>query len=298
MGWSNDQFTGTLVIPTGATTGARIEIDGATGRIEVYDAANVLVYVIDGAIPGATAGPAGAPQVEVLSNGVNGLVQFPTNDADEATPGRLASVVYNQGAATERMALEVQGPSHTVDSDRLVIQLNSSRADSSTPPSVSIFDVATQDSILVLDTTRIQANEILQIVPDAASALSALFVNAFTGHTGRLIRAQLNAVDQFTVEANGDTNAAGTLTAGNMDWGTAQTAAPGAGGGVTSVNVNFSKTFPQIPRVLITPSSAADPGTVTIRGYVNSETTTGFTITAYRSTNAATNFRWWAVGDA
>ena len=297
MPWSNDQFSGTLVIPTGATTGARVEINGTTGRIEVYDANDDLAYVIDGQIPGATAGPAGEPQVVVYSNGFNGVVEFPTNDADEQTPARVASVVYNQGQANERMALEVQGPAHDVDGDRVVLQFNSARADLSVPATAQFFEADSQNLILFMDNTRVQVNEILQIA-DGASASTLLHVIATAGHTGRLIEADINGVDMFAVEANGDTDVAGTLTAGNMDWGTAQTPAPGAGGGVTSVNVNFSKTFPTTPRVLITVSSAADPQTVTIRGYVNSETTTGFTITAYRSSNAATNFRWWAVGDA
>lgn len=44
MGWSNDQFTGELVIPTGATTGARIEINvNNSGKIQLYNSADLLV---------------------------------------------------------------------------------------------------------------------------------------------------------------------------------------------------------------------------------------------------------------
>lgn len=46
MGWSNDQFTGTLVLPTGATVGPRIVLDGETGVITVYNAANQAVAVV------------------------------------------------------------------------------------------------------------------------------------------------------------------------------------------------------------------------------------------------------------
>ena len=45
--WSNNQFTGTLVIPTGATTGARIVIDGTNGTITGYNAANNVAFVIE-----------------------------------------------------------------------------------------------------------------------------------------------------------------------------------------------------------------------------------------------------------
>lgn len=41
-GWTNQGET-TLVIPTGATTGARIVLDGTTGEIQVYNSANALV---------------------------------------------------------------------------------------------------------------------------------------------------------------------------------------------------------------------------------------------------------------
>jgi hypothetical protein len=48
-GWSNDSIN-TLVIPTGATTGARVIIaNQATGdAIDIYDSANRLVFSIDG----------------------------------------------------------------------------------------------------------------------------------------------------------------------------------------------------------------------------------------------------------
>lgn len=46
MPWSNNQFDGTLVIPTGATTGARIVIDGASGTITIYDASDAIVGLI------------------------------------------------------------------------------------------------------------------------------------------------------------------------------------------------------------------------------------------------------------
>jgi hypothetical protein len=46
--WSNDSVT-TLVIPTGATTGARIVLNGLTGQIQVFDSTNALVGQIDSA---------------------------------------------------------------------------------------------------------------------------------------------------------------------------------------------------------------------------------------------------------
>lgn len=45
--WSNTSVT-TLVIPTGATTGARVIIDGTTGLISIYNSTNELVDEIGG----------------------------------------------------------------------------------------------------------------------------------------------------------------------------------------------------------------------------------------------------------
>lgn len=58
MGWTNAQFTGTLVIPTGATSGARVVVDGDTGAILIYDADGVVIAEVspdvdpDGQNPG------------------------------------------------------------------------------------------------------------------------------------------------------------------------------------------------------------------------------------------------------
>lgn len=292
-------------------------------------------------VPAVIVGPPGEPQVIIYNTGVNGVIEFPTNDPDESSPARLASVVYNQGGATERVAFEIQGPALDVDDNRLAMQFNSARADLSTPANVQIFDVATQNLVFFADNNRVQINEALQVTPEdgdtniplfvdglppgttsiatirrdgtnvlninndgnlqvspqVANANSALFVNAFTGHTGRLIRAQLNGADRFTVEPSGNVNATGTLTAGNMEWGTAQTPAPGVGGGTSTVSVVFAKTFPTTPRITVCPASTIDPGTVTIRWVIDNETTTGFDIRGFRSTNSATNFRWHAISD-
>lgn len=46
MGWTNDQFDGTLTIPTGATSGQRIVIDGTTGTITGYDSTDTVTFTI------------------------------------------------------------------------------------------------------------------------------------------------------------------------------------------------------------------------------------------------------------
>lgn len=283
-----------LVLPYGRTTGPRIVLDGVNGRIEVYDAGDDLVYLIDALISGATAGVAGEPQVIIYSNGVNGVAEFPTGDANEIQPARIGSVVYNRGTPTERLAFELQGASHDVDSNRIAMQFNSTRANSSTPVNVQFFDIATQDLLLYIAREFVQVSEPLQVEPEA-SASAALHVGGAAGHTGPLIHAQLNGADRLTVAANGDTAIAGSVTAANIKSGTAQTPAPGGAPAQTSVAVAFGTAMPAVPRVVVTPNSAAaNLDTSNIRWAVTNVTVNGFTINCWRDTNNATNFEWFA----
>lgn len=118
-----------------------------------------------------------------------------------------------------------------------------------------------------------------------------LVVDAVATTTADLMSLRVDGTEVAGVDA------AGALTAQNMRWGTAQTPAPGAGGGTTTVTVNFATAMPNTPRVVCFPASTVDPGTVTIRGVVDNESTTGFDIRGYRSTNSATNWRYIAISD-
>jgi len=53
MGWSNDQFDGSLTLPTGSTSGQRIVLDGTStpASITVYDASNNIVAQMTTDIP-------------------------------------------------------------------------------------------------------------------------------------------------------------------------------------------------------------------------------------------------------
>lgn len=244
--------------------------------------------------PAVIVGPDGEPQVIIYNTGVNGVIEFPTNDPDEASPGRIASVVYSQGAPAERMALEIQGPAHDVDSNRIALQFKTTESDGSPTTAAQFFDVVTQDLILYIENGRVQVSEILQVVPEA-TASTALHVIAANGHTGRLIEADVNGADKFIVDASGNVAAAGAVTAANFASGTAQTPAPGGAPAQTTVNVTFATAFPSTPNVQLTPNSAsANLNTANIRWAVTNKSTAGFTINCWRDTNAATNFEWFA----
>lgn len=89
--WSNTAVT-TLVIPTGATTGARVVIDGTTGFISVYNAANQLVDTIGGSSGAITVQSPGAEIIEL----VNGQLEFGTGDIQTQFPSVVTSTGIGQ----------------------------------------------------------------------------------------------------------------------------------------------------------------------------------------------------------
>lgn len=89
--WSNTAIT-TLIIPTGATTGARVVIDGTTGFITVYNAADQIVDTIGGPAGAILVQSPGAGQVEL----VNGQILFGTGDIQTQLPGLIASTNIGQ----------------------------------------------------------------------------------------------------------------------------------------------------------------------------------------------------------
>lgn len=142
-----------LVLPYGATTGPRIIINGITGRIEVYDAADDLVYVIDGSIPGATAGESGTPQVIVSTTANAARVSFPSASAVEDVAARLTAALFNAGAGNENISFQMIGPSVDAPAnDRIELLLDSQNADGSSEANM-IIRVAggTSGNLLTLD---------------------------------------------------------------------------------------------------------------------------------------------------
>lgn len=88
-----------LVLPFGATTGARIVLDGVNGIIEVYNALGVVVGAINGAAGFVQAG-GGVVQLDdsgisVQSNGGNALYQV------NRTGGFVASNIPDDGAKAQ-----------------------------------------------------------------------------------------------------------------------------------------------------------------------------------------------------
>lgn len=116
-------------------------------------------------------------------------------------------------------------------------------------------DTPTLESALTVESTVATIGQARLQVSAPASALSVLYGEAPTGHTGNLARLNRGGSDKFTVDKDGNTNVAGKLTAGNMAFGSVSIT-PSAAGVPTSAIVNF----------------AALPGTV-FRGFVTAQTT-------------------------
>lgn len=191
--------------------------------------------------PAIVVGPDNGPQVIIYNTGVNGVVELPTNDPNEQTPARLASVVYNQGAATERLAVELQGPAHDVNSERIALQINSAAADLSTPANVAFFDVGSQNLILYMDDDRVQVNEALQVTPEDGDTNIPLFVDGFppAGTSIAVIRRDGSNV----LNINNDGNLQATPTVANASSAFFLNAASGHTGNLLRGAVNSVDQF-------------------------------------------------------
>lgn len=151
------------------------------------------------------------------------------------------------------------------------------------------------DDLFVMEDGRL-------LLSPTPGALPALWVNVLTaGQTGNLLHLQREGDGKFVVDIDGNVTALGNIEAlgsirgDNIRTGTATTPAPPAGGGTTSIAVTFSSPMNGTPSVTIDPRTTGDPATLTIRGYVDNVTSSGFTIRGYRSNNVATLWNWTAV---
>ncbi|MEU9014237.1 hypothetical protein AB0D12_31610 [Streptomyces sp. NPDC048479] len=116
-----------------------------------------------------------------------------------------------------------ESDSATVIGGRLYMNGTSSHllfVNSATPSQNSGIDIAANIA---------QCNSRLEVLPPNASALSALFVNAASGHTGNMVRVQKNLVDQFVVDNSGNASITGTLSVGDTSWSSYTPTVAGSG---------------------------------------------------------------------
>jgi hypothetical protein len=84
VGWENEFLT-VITLPTGATSGARIVIDGTNDRILIYDANNALIGVLAGSA-GTVSGLSYPAGLTIFNDPPNGYVEVQSNGTIGESP--------------------------------------------------------------------------------------------------------------------------------------------------------------------------------------------------------------------
>lgn len=210
--WSNT-FQSSLTLPTGATTGARIVLDGTNDEILVYNSAGQLVDTIGGPDGAITVGIAGQPQVVISTNSLFASVEFPTGDSSEVQPAQINSNVVGSGS-TRFGALNVFSPDFKEISTSS-ITLNSSSVDGTVNPSITFIcdDGNIQQFPLFLTPFTVEVDAIftatsrafgsVSITPSAANTPTSFVING-VGLSGT----------SFSGQATAETSVPGTQVTG------------------------------------------------------------------------------------
>lgn len=134
-----------------------------------------------------------------------------------------------------------------------------------------------------------------RIFPAVDAVNSAFYVQTPTGYGGPLMRAVNDGTQQFVVQANGDTTAAGVLTAGNMAAGRVSIT-PAANTptsmSVTGLDVKGSDHFGYATAL------SGVPGTTVQEVSVSGVSSTGITVWLYRTNTTTTSVYWQVIGAA
>jgi hypothetical protein len=122
MGWTNTQ-PDIITLPNGATTGARIVIDGTNDRILIYDASNALIGVLagSGGTVSALTYPAG---LTIFNDPPNGYVEVQSNGTPGSSPtlhfgsGQLLQLdtqIYSVNVGNGQERFDIFGPANAND---------------------------------------------------------------------------------------------------------------------------------------------------------------------------------------
>ncbi|MGW2843966.1 hypothetical protein [Streptomyces sp. NPDC001274] len=196
-------------------------VDISTGTVETT-AANGWKIVVDPTQP--------LPVIDFL-DGEGDTAGSINATGDNTRPAlNISSGPFTDGAVTDYRWVTVMGPDSTTngwktvrvrESDSSVfsggyLSLEPARSivavvNSATPASNTLFQI--DPGLFTLDEGRV-------LIDPPASSSSALFITTKTGHTGYLIRAQLNGADRFIVTPAGAIAATGSVTATSGIFGT------------------------------------------------------------------------------
>lgn len=123
-GWSNDAIE-TLTIPTGATTGARIVIDGTRGAILVYNSAGQLVAAISSVSGVAADSTVYFPQIESIDPASGRTLILNSAEIDFAQAGASnvpGKILLFEGTNDQAVVLR-SGTTQTGGPDQAVLSL-------------------------------------------------------------------------------------------------------------------------------------------------------------------------------
>lgn len=187
-----------LTIRSSNGSGDSIELEN--GEVLVYDN-GTLVGKLSASIPGLLVGADGLPQVYVYSVAGIGRVEFDANSPAAGVRSALTMAIFNSGAPTENISLQLQGPGVTGATDRVELLLDSQNTDGSSQANV-VGRVAGGPNLFVWDRQG-SGTFVRWVITPPASASSPLWVNADAAHTGVLSLVSKGGVNHFVVANNG-----------------------------------------------------------------------------------------------
>lgn len=149
-GWSS-QYLAVLILPGGATSGARLVLDGIRDAILEYNAANQLVgsWAASGGNDGLgndydqgfTIGVPNGPQViiQLAGDGHSGLIFFPTGNTGIDVPAAMQAFQQNGTGAASYDQIQLFGAQNSAQLDSVVTTWLSSSTDGTQDPMIQEF---------------------------------------------------------------------------------------------------------------------------------------------------------------
>jgi hypothetical protein len=193
---------------SGNPTGARVFIDSANSRIQIFDSNNDLVSEIDPTTGISIYDPQGEPDNRIrISTEAGQLTLFLTpGDLNVYHSSRMFTGIANQGLANEYPHLELASPGYADKTDAAFIALRAESDDDTLPCTVAIVAQPDNTDSLI----RLQADLVeFSSVTDVDFASAAVNMDSTLTLAGDIATASQNGVNApATTSGNDDTTSA------------------------------------------------------------------------------------------
>jgi hypothetical protein len=222
MGWDNSFLT-ILVLPTGATSGARIVLNGQTGEIQVFDATNREVAVVTSQNGGGfyTFGQDTADNLELSSSLTAGQLQL-TSDVAPGVPGQPAFLKVLYAAHGDQLVTELAGAHGNLEGFGSLILKSESAPGSGDTEAVVTGDTVTLNG----STVQVPTGE-LSVVGTATSTNQIVFAKSLSPNS--------HALTAYQADTTGTTNSAINAVSDNPGFSTVQVAGHETGRGTVKI---------------------------------------------------------------